>query len=477
MTVNEQVSTVGTPQTSGLVTRRPLVLALLVVCQLMLVIDTTVLNVALPHIQHDLGFTSTGLSWVVNAYTLVFGGLLLLGSRVGDLCGRRQVFVAGITIFTLSSLAAGLADSATVLIAARVAQAVGAAAAGPNALALITTTFTKPEDRVWSLGWFSAVASGGFPIGLMLGGVLTDLMSWRATMFINVPIGIAALVLAPRLVPVPERHRAQLDLPGASAATGGVAALVFGLIRAAEHGWNDGPTIAVLVVGVVLVAAFLTIESRTGQPLMPLRLFTDRNRGAAYSIMLLMPMVTISTFFFLTQFLQNVLGWNAFATGFAFLAMALGLVITSRSTTWLLPRFGPKRLVITGTVLIVLGMAVLTRLSTTTGYFPGLLVPLVLLGVGTGLTFSSANVVIMSTVEARDAGAAGGTLQTMQELGSSLGLAVLITVFGFATGHAHSPSHALLVTGMTRAFAAAAIFAACAFGVAFSFRSTPHSDA
>ncbi|MFJ9445910.1 MFS transporter [Kitasatospora sp. NPDC101235] len=474
--MTEQLSAADLSRTSEPTVRRIPVLLMLVTGQLMLVIDTTVMNVALPHIQHDLGFTSTGLSWVVNAYTLVFGGLLLLGGRAGDLFGRRRVFVAGVAVFTSASLAAGLVDSASLLVTARVVQAIGAAAAGPNALALITTTFTKEADRHWSLAWFSAVASGGFPIGLIVGGLLTDWLSWRATMFINVPIGLAIALLTPRLVPAPTRHAARLDLPGAITATGGVAALIFGLLRASERGWSDGLTIAALGTGLVLVAAFLAIESRTGQPLMPLRVFADRDRAAAYAITVLMAMAMMSTFFFLTQFLQNVLGWNALVTGFAFLPMALGVVVTSRLTARLLPRFGPKRLMITGASLIATGMIGLTQLSTDSGYLSGLLVPMLLLGVGIGFTFSSANVAIMSTVEAQDAGAAGGVLQTMQEVGSSVGLAALITIFGFATDHTRVLPRGLLVDGMTMAFAGAAVFAACGIAVAFGFRHRQSAD-
>ncbi|GGQ82954.1 MFS transporter [Kitasatospora griseola] len=474
--MTDQLSAADLPRTSEPTFRRIPVLLMLVTCQLMLVIDATVLNVALPHIQNDLGFTSTGLSWVVNAYILVFGCLLLLGGRAGDLFGRRRVFVAGVAVFTSASLAAGLVDSASALVIARVVQAIGAAAAGPNALALITTTFTKEEDRHWSLAWFSAIASGGFPIGLIVGGLFTDWLSWRAAMFINVPIGLAIALLTPRLVPAPTRHAARLDLPGAITATGGVAALIFGLLRAAERGWSDGPTIAALGTGLVLVAAFLAIESRTGQPLMPLRVFADRDRAAAYVITFLMAMAMISTFFFLTQFLQNVLGWNALVTGFAFLPMALGLVVTSRLTARLLPRLGTKWLMVIGTSLIATGMVCLTQLSTDSGYLSGLLVPMLLLGMGIGFTFATANVAIMSTVEAQDAGAAGGVLQTMQEVGSSVGLAVLITVFGFATGHARVLPHGLLVDGMAMAFAGAAVFAACGIAAAFGIRHRQSAD-
>nr|WP_255637681.1 MFS transporter [Amycolatopsis sp. DSM 110486] len=450
-----------------------LVLAIVLTCQLMLMLDATVMNVALPRIQSDLGFSATGLSWVMTSYSLVFGGLLLLGGRAGDLFGRRRMFVLGTAVFTLASLAGGLSTSAGFLIAARVAQGVGAAMAGPSTIALITTTFTEAKARVRALSLFSAVASGGFAIGLIVGGLLTEWISWRAALFINVPFGLAIAVLAPRFVPAPPRRTAHLDVPGAVLGTFGVASLVLAFTHAASDGWGAPLTLATLTAGVVLLIAFVLLEQRVAHPLVPLWLFAERNRAAAYASFFLGPMAMMSMFFFLTQFLQDVRHFAALATGFAFLPMAASIFTISRLIPRLLARFGPKPLAVTGTVLMVSGVAWLSVLTPDSGYVASLLGPLLLMGVGGGLAFSPLNVIIMSTVPAEDAGAAGGVLQTMQQVGSTLGLGILVTVFGAATRSAAASGATgtpLLVDGMTAAFLAASGLAALTVGVALTFR-------
>jgi EmrB/QacA subfamily drug resistance transporter len=455
--------------------RSALVLAILVTCQLMLVLDVTVMNVALPRIQADLHFSTTGLAWVLNAYTLVFGGMLLLGGRAGDLFGRRRLFVGGLILFTVASLAGGLATSAGMLIAARIAQGLGAAAAGPNTLALITTTFTEPKQRIRALAVFSGMSTGGFAIGLILGGLLTEWTSWRAVLFINVPIGIAVVVLATRFVRSPAQHSGRLDLPGAVTATLGTGAIVYGFIRAASVGWGDVATLGSLVGGVLVLAAFVLLERRAAQPLLPLHLFANRNRAAAFVNLFLGPMAMLSSFFFLTQFFQDVLGYSPLTTGFAFLPLGVLLFGMTRLIPVLLPRFGPKPLTLIGTVVMVGGLVWLTRLTTATAYGTGVLGALVLLGVGAGLALSPLTVVIMSTVPPSDAGAAGGVLQTMQNIGGTVGLAVLVTVFGTAGRHAAAngadAAHTL-VSGMTPAFTTAAVCAAVSFLVALTFRRT-----
>ncbi|WP_439378310.1 MFS transporter [Amycolatopsis lexingtonensis] len=450
--------------------RSGLILAIILTCQLMLILDATVMNVALPRIQSDLGFSPTGLSWVMTAYSLVFGGLLLLGGRAGDLFGRRRMFVAGTALFTLASLAGGLADSAALLIAARVLQGVGAAMAGPSTLALVTTTFTEAKARVRALALFSAMSSGGFAIGLIVGGLLTEWISWRAALFINVPFGLAIVLLAPRFVPEPPRRRAHLDLPGAITGTFGVGALVFAFTHAASDGWASPVTLGSLAGGLALLAAFVVIEARTALPLVPLRLFADRNRSAAYVSFFLGPMAMMSMFFFLTQFMQDIRHYAALATGFAFLPMAALIFTMSRLVPRLLPRYGPKPLALTGTLLMVAGVAWLATLTTSSAYFPALLGPLLLMGLGGGLAFAPLNVIVMATVPSEDAGAAGGVLQTMQQVGSTLGLAVLITVFGSVTRASGTTGAQLTVDGMTAAFGTAAVFAACSFLVALTFR-------
>jgi len=459
--------------------RPRLALALIVTCQLMLILDATVMNVALPRIQASLHFSSTGLAWVMSAYTLTFGGLLLLGGRAGDILGRRRMFMIGVAVFTVASLAGGLAPNAGLLLAARALQGVGAAMAGPSTIALITTTFTEPRARIRALALLSAVASGGFAIGLIVGGVLTEVASWRWVLFINVPFGLAAVLLAPRYVREPERHPAPFDLPGAITATAGVGGVVYALVRAAGNGWSDPATVAVLAAGVAMLALFLVIEVRTRQPLLPLRLFADRNRAAGFGNFFLGPAAMMSMFFFLTQFLQDVRGFGALTTGFAFLPMAAGMFAMTRVIPHLLPRFGPKPLAMTGSAVLIAGLVWLTQLDVHSGYFPAIFGPMLILGLGGGLGFVPLTPVIMSTVSPKDAGAAGGALQTMQQVGSSLGLAVLVTVFGTVARHAatNTPTgvnaaHHVLVSGMTAAFTASAIVAAGTLVIASTFRST-----
>jgi EmrB/QacA subfamily drug resistance transporter len=475
--VTERTLSVGDPRTDTPASARErpgLVLAILVTCQLMLILDVTVMNVALPRIQANLRFTPTGLSWVIDAYTLVFGGLLLLGGRAGDMFGRRRLFIAGIAVFTIGSLAGGLATSAGWLLAARVVQGVGAAAAGPNTLALIVTTFTEPMRRIRALAVFSGMSSGGFAIGLMLGGLLTELTSWRAVLFINVPFGIAIVLLARRFLASPARRTGRLDLPGAVTGTVGVGALVYGFIRAGSVGWGDRITMGAIVLGLVVLAVFLAIEARTRQPLMPLRLLANRDRAAAYLNFFLGPMAMMSMFFFLTQFLQEIRGLSPVDTGFAFLPMAALLFGMTRLIPRLLPRFGPKPLALIGTALMAGGMFWLTQVTADSGYLTGLLGPLALMGIGGGLAFAPLNVVIMATVGPDDAGAAGGVLQTVQNLGTTVGLAVLVTVFGTASRHAANNGatpRIALVSGMTGAWSVAVVFAVATFLVALTFRS------
>lgn len=467
-------ATTGT--TLGTAPPRRLALPVIVTCQLMLMIDTTVMNVALPQIQADLHFSRTGLAWVLNAYTLVFGGLLLLGGRTGDLFGRRRMFTAGITLFTLASLAGGLAQSTGMLLAARVAQGLGAAAAGPNTLALLVTAFSGQRERVRALAIFSGMASAGLSIGLVLGGLVNEWLSWRWVLFINIPFGVAIVALTRRHVPEGERHPGRLDLPGAAIATAGVASTVYGLLRAAGTGWHDTTAIAAIAAGAVLVAGFVVRERYAAEPLFPLRLLADGNRARGYLNFFLAPMVGMSMFFFLTQYLQDVRGYGPLRTGLAFVPLAGAMFGVTRLISRLLTRFGPRLLAITGSTTMLIALAALTRLSVTSGYAVSLLGPMLLMGIGMGLGFSPLNVLIMSTVPPRDAGVAGGMLQTMQQVGGTLGLAILVTVFGVAASHAAAGGadgpHAL-VTGMTHAFTGGCVIAALTVLIAATFRRPP----
>ena len=443
-------------------------LALVLTCQLMLMLDATVMNVALPRIRTDLGFTPAGLSWVMNAYTLVFGGLLLLGGRLGDLFGRRRLFLAGIAVFTAASLAGGLADSAGLLIASRIVQGLGAAMAGPSTIALITSTITEPQARVRALSLFSAMASSGFAIGLIVGGFLTEWLTWRSVMFINVPLGLVVLAFGARYITEPERHPARLDLVGAGLATVGVASLVYGFIEAAEKGWGTTAAVLPLVVGAFLVVAFVVSQTRVASPMLPLRLFRDRNRAAAYANFFLGPLSMMSAFFFMTQFLQEVSRYRALTTGFAFLPMAVGIFGMSRLVPRLLPRTGPKPLALTGSLLMAAGLWWMSQLSAESSYVPAILGPMILMGLGGGMAFAPLNVLIMATVPPADAGAAGGALQTMQQIGSTVGLAILVTIAG--SGARGLTGTDAVVAGATSAWAASAGIVLLTFLVALTFR-------
>ncbi|PWV81983.1 drug resistance transporter, EmrB/QacA subfamily [Prauserella marina] len=436
----------------------------------MLIVDLTVMNVALPHIERELGFSPTGLAWVINAYTLPFGGFLLLGGRAGDWFGQRRVFLLGVVAFTLSSLLGGLADSAEMLIAARALQGVGAAAAGPNTLALVAGVFVEPRSKARALGLSAVVASGGFGLGLVMGGLLTEWFSWRAVLFINVPIGVLIAVSVRRFVGESLRRPNRLDVAGALTAVGGAGAVVYGFIRVAEQGWGVVDGIGCIVAGLLLMVVFVFVEARIRMPLMPLWLFGERNRAGAFLNFFLGPMITISTFFFLTQFMQTVLDYSALMTGLAFLPMACSIFVMARLMPMLLERWGPKPLVLVGAVLLVAGLLWLIGLSSGDTYFTGLFGPLVLVGLGGGVGFSPLVVVIMTTVGQEDAGVAGGVLQTMQQLGAAVGLALLVTIATMMGGARGGLGHAAFIKGMSSAFVAAAVLAAMTFAVGLTFR-------
>lgn len=460
-------------------------LAVLVTCQLMVVLDATVVNIALPTIQGCLHFSAADLSWVLNAYTLALGGLLWLGGRAGDILGQRRVFMVGVGLFTLASLLGGLATSPLWLLATRAAQGVGAAFAAPSVLALIVSNFEEGPARNRALGIFTAVSSGGASLGLIAGGMLTSWVSWRWVMFINVPIGVAVVLLAPLFVQESPRQTGRFDLAGVLVATVGMTSLVYGFIRAASKGWADDGTLAAFTAAVALLALFLSVESRAAQPIVPLRLFADRNRASAYLNVLLLPATMFGMFFFLTQFMQNVLGYSPLRAGVAFLPLTLMIFTASRTVPRLLPRFGPKPIMVVGAVLITAGMAWLSRISASTGYASGILGPMLLFGLGAGCSFMPLSVIILSGVRRHESGAAAGLLQTMQQAGGSLGMAILVTVYGSATRDAASHPMAsaavqaqardILAHGVGSAFTVATLFIACALVVAAVAITATHS--
>lgn len=433
--------------------RRPAVgLGLVMLVQLMLILDMTVVNVALPRIRDDLGFSTASLSWVLNAYTLTFGGLLLLGGRVGDVLGRRRTFLAGVAVFTVGSFLGGLAPTAGLLVAARALQGVGAAVAAPNVLALITTSAESPAARNRALALFSAVSSAGGSLGLLLGGALTGYASWRWSLFINVPIGLLVLTMVPRFVAETARRPGRFDVPGAVTATAGSSALVFGFIHAPDHGWSSAGTVGAFAAAVVLLVSFVAIERRAAAPVLDLALLRHRGRAGAASVMALFIGAQFGFFFFTVQFMQAVLGYGAMESGFAFLPLTLLIFATSRVSPRLVGRFGVRPVVLVGLTLVAAANLWMSRIDVTSGYAGLLLPPMVLIGVGAGLGFMPLTVAMLSEVAPEHAGSASGLLQMGQQVGGSLGLAVLVTVFA-STGTAGQ-----LVSGMPAAFLTGAGF-------------------
>jgi EmrB/QacA subfamily drug resistance transporter len=425
----------GASAGSGAPAHRHLGLALVVIAaaQLMVVLDATIVNVALPHIQDALGFSGSGLEWVVNAYALTFGGFLLLGGRAGDILGRRRVFIAGIVLFALASLAGGFATSQAWLLTARAIQGVGGAIVAPTALSLITTTFPEGPRRNRAMGVYAAMSIGGAAIGLLLGGVLTTYVSWRWVFFVNVPIAIVVALMAPRVLSESKRHTGRFDLPGAITGTGGLAALVYGLSSAATTAngvshWGDTKVLISLTAAVVLLASFLVIESRSKHALMPLRIFKNRDRSAANLIMLCIGTSMFGMFFFLTIFVQTVWGYSAIKTGLAYLPMVGTIMAMAGLSAALVPKIGARPLLIGGAGVAAGGMFWLSRINEHSSYAGGLLGPMILTAAGLGALFMPVTLVALNKVEERDAGLASSLVNTGQQVGGSIGLAILGTV-------------------------------------------------
>lgn len=399
----------------------------------MVVLDATIVNIALPHIQDALAFSTTDLTWVVSSYTLTFGGLLLLGGRAGDILGRRRVFMTGILLFTLASLLGGLAQEPWQLLAARVLQGVGGAIASPTSLALITTTFPEGPERNRAFGVFAAVSAGGGAIGLLAGGMLTEWLDWRWVLFVNVPIGVLIAVLTPLYISESERHSARFDIAGAVTSTVGMASLVYGFIRAADEGWRDSLTIGSFAAAVVLLLAFGIIESRAKEPITPLRMFADRNRSGTYVIMLSLAAAMFGMFFYIVLFVQNVLGYSPIQAGLAFLPVTVVIALGAGLSQRFLPVLGPKPFMLVGSALAMTGLAWQALISSDSSYVGGVLGPMLVFGFGMGLNFVTLTLTAVSGVAPHEAGAASGLLNTTQQVGGSLGLAILTTVFGTAT--------------------------------------------
>jgi EmrB/QacA subfamily drug resistance transporter len=408
-------------------------LAIILASYLMIVLDVSIVITALPKIHHALGFSATGLSWVQNAYTLAFGSLLLLGARAGDILGRRRMFMIGIALFTAASLAAGLAQSASWLLVARAVQGAGAAIAAPATLALLMTSFPEGRERTRAVAYYGAVAGGGGSVGLVLGGMLTDWLSWRWGLFINVPIGICLILAAPRYLPETERRPGRFDLAGAATSTLGMTAVVYGIVRAATAGWGDRLTVASLAAGAVLLALFVVNERRAVQPITPLRLFASRERAGAYVARVLFVGAMFGMFFFLTQFLQGVSGYSPLQAGIAFLPLSGVMFAMVLVVPALVARFGHARLLAGGVATALIGMVWLSQISADTPYLTGIAIPMVILGIGAGAAFTPLTAAGVAGVAPEDAGAASGLVNVAHQLGGSLGLGVLVTVFASAT--------------------------------------------
>jgi EmrB/QacA subfamily drug resistance transporter len=435
--------------------------------QFMVILDVSVVNVALPSIRNGLHFSEVDLQWVVNAYTVTFAGFLLLGGRAADLLCRRKVFVAGLVLFALASLAGGLADSQDLLIGARAIQGLGGAVIAPASLSILTTTFPEGRERNRAVGIWGAMGGAGGAAGVLLGGVLTDLLSWRWILFINVPIGLLAAVFAQRLIAEgrdPSRTR-DFDLRGALSATVGLSLLVLGIVRTDQTGWGSAPTLGLIAGGIALLVLFVVIEGRFARaPLMPLRIFSSRTLSAANLVVLLVGGSTFGMWFFVTLYLQQVLGYSPIQAGLAFLPMTLCIVVGSTLASRAVIRVGAKPLLLAGMASMTAGLLLFTDISVHGTYTGAILAPSLLVAIGIGLSFVPATILAVAGVEPREAGLASGLVNTSRLVGGALGLAILAAIAtsrtnsDLRTGAVHSV-HAALTNGFELAFVVAGGFA------------------
>ena len=429
----------GAPSPSGSTSGRNLGLALFVIAlaQLMVVLDATIVNVALVEMRDALKFSEADTQWIITAYTLAFGGLLLLGGRMGDLLGRRRVFLGGVALFAFGSLLGGFAPNGALLLVARAIQGVGGAIMAPTALALITITFPEGAPRNKAMGVYAAMSGVGASIGLILGGVLTDYLNWRWVFFVNVPIAAVLLVLAPRCLNESEPHKGRFDLPGALLSTIGFAALVYGLTNgattvdnkgvAASH-WGDTDTILALVLAVVCLISFLVIEGRSPHALMPFGIFKNKSRSAAYAVSLCLGTAMFGLFFFLTLYIQQVMDYSPLKTGFAFLPFSAGIMISAGLSSNLVGKTGPRPWMIPGLALASVGMFLFSRLEVGSSYATDLLPAMLATALGLGCVFVPMTLVALTQVRDDEAGIASGVLNVGQQIGGSIGLATIGTI-------------------------------------------------
>ena len=462
------------------------ILALACLAQFMVILDVFVVNVALPEIRRALGFSQGDLQWVVNAYTITFGGFLLLGGRAADLLGRRRVFVFGLLLFSLASMAAGLADTRAELIIARLVQGLGGAVIAPASLSILTTTFTEPAERHRAVGIWGAVGGAGGAAGVLLGGVIVDALNWRWIFFVNVPIGLVCAALAAYMIAEsfnPNATRA-FDVVGAVLATVGLSLLVFGIVRTDTGGWGNGTTLALIIAGVVVLAGFLVNEGRFAKaPLMPLRLFRSRSLSGANVIVMIIGASTFGMWFFFSLYLQEVRGYSPLHAGLIFLPMTLALMIGAVIASGLTARVGARRLLILGMSLLTAGLALFSLVHVHTSYFGVTLAASMLASIGMPLAFIPSTILATSGVAQSEAGIASAILNTARMFGGALGLAVLVALatthsnhlLKHATSSVHTVDHAL-VSGYDLAFLVAACMAAAGILVAAFVTPKPAAD-
>jgi EmrB/QacA subfamily drug resistance transporter len=433
----------------------------------MVILDASIVNIALPSIGHGLHISLANLSWVVNAYVLTFGGFLLLGGRIADLVGRRRIFTIGLAVFSAASLAGGLAQSEAWLIAARAAQGLGAGLLAPAALSLVTSTFREGTERNKALSVWGAVAGSGAAAGVLLGGVLTSWLGWRSVLFVNVPIGIAAMVLTPALI-VESRGEAAgrgFDLPGAATVTAGLSALVYALVRASTVGWGSPQTIGVLAAAALLLVAFFVIERRSQAPLVPFAFFRNRSVTAANVTMLGAGAAVIAVFYFLSLYLQEVLGYSAITTGLAQLPLAAGTILAAGLASPLVNRLGIRRVLIVGLTLFAGGLVLFAQLPVHGRYLANVLGPSMLVALGLGFAFVPITILSQTGVHEREYGLASGLVNTSQQIGGALGLAVLTTIATSRTNAlvaTHHPINQAVTLGFHSGFLGGAGFVALA---------------
>jgi EmrB/QacA subfamily drug resistance transporter len=449
--------------------RRWKALMVIAIAQLMVVLDASIVNIALPSMQADLGISDANRQWVITAYTLAFGGLLLLGGRIADFQGRKRMFIIGLIGFAFASFLGGISQTQGTLFAARALQGAFAALLAPAALSLISVTFTESKERAKAFGVFGAISGGGAAIGLVAGGILTEYASWHWTLLVNVPIAILAVFLA---IPFIRESRAtgntKYDVPGAIFATLGLVSLVYGITQANTVGWNGATTLSFMGLGLVLLTIFVIIESRTSHPLLPLRIVENRNRGGAYLASFFVGVGLFAMFLFLTFFFQAVLGYTPLQSGLLFLPFSAGVVLSAGLASQLLPRFGPRWVTASGFVLAIVGMLLLTRMTATSSYVTDILPSLIIVSIGMGLIFVPLSATALFAVGNHDAGVASAVLNTSQQIGGSIGIAFLNTIAASATtafivaNNLQGPTPDALVAGFTRGFAYGAAILAVA---------------